>query len=221
MVSAKTRDLISEMRLQILKIDADFSTQLTKDLADADAQVRELTEQKRIAEDVLMRSVIRAPETGIVQDLRFFSSNAVVKPTETLLSIIPSGDKLVIEARVPPAQIDQIHVGQPAFIRFTNFNRRLTPELDSVVTFVSADLTAQGSRFSGSAESTGGGNKASDLPFYAVRLEMADDQISKLGDARLIPGMLVQAMIMTDERSVLSYLLKPIEDRLILAFREK
>ena len=115
------------------------------------------------------------------------------------------GDTLDVEARIPPAAIDQVHVGQTAVLRFTAFNQRTTPEIDGTVTVVSADLVQD--------------PKANER-YYTARIAIPQTRAKDLG-LTLVPGMPVEAFIRTDDRTVVSYLMKPLNDQIMKAFRER
>ena len=105
-----------------------------------------------------------------------------------------------------PNDIDQLSLGQPALLRFTNFNQRTTPEVNGRVMQISADVTTD--------QRTG-------ASFYTVRIGLDARELSRLGDVKLVPGMPVETMMKTADRKVISYLLKPLQDQLARAFREK
>jgi HlyD family secretion protein len=129
----------------------------------------------------------------------------VVAPGDTLMLLVPEGDELVLQAQVAPHDIDQIRTGQAAHVRFPAFDARTTPEIGAEVDQVAADTSRAG------AESP---------PFYGVRLRIPREQLEKLGQYRLRPGMPAEAFIETGERSPLSYFLKPLTDQIAHTFRE-
>ena len=120
--------------------------------------------------------------------------------------IVPDSDNLTVEAKIAPQDIDQLHYGQPAVLRFSAFNQRTTPELNGEVSLISADLTQD--------QRTG-------ASYYVVRVIPKPGELSRLGGVKLVPGMPVEAFIQTGERTVLSYLVKPLHDQALKAFREK
>ena len=122
------------------------------------------------------------------------------------MEIVPASDKLQVEAKINPHDIDQVQVGQPAVLRFSSFNQRTTPEINGTVTRVSADATPD--------QRTG-------QSYYTTRIALTQDEISRLGDVKLIPGMPVEAFVQTGDRTVLAYLIKPLRDQFMRAFREK
>ena len=113
---------------------------------------------------------------------------------------------LQIEAKINPRDIDQIQVGQPAMLRFSAFNLRATPEINGTITRIAADTTTD--------QRTG-------QTYYNTRIGMTKSEMARLGEVKLIPGMPVEAFVQTGERSVMSYLIKPLQDQFMRAFREK
>src|SRR3954465_11410127 len=139
---AQTKGKITETELQILQIDQDLRTEVGKDLAEIRGKVSELVEKRVTAEDQLKRVDIRAPQDGTVHQLSVHTVGGVVMPNgEPLMLIVPRGDALTVEARIPPQEIDQVQVDQRAVLRFSAFNQRTTPELNGAVSVVSADIS--------------------------------------------------------------------------------
>ena len=120
--------------------------------------------------------------------------------------IVPLAARLTVEARVPPSDIDQLRTGLTVRLRFTAFNQRTTPDLAGVVTTISADIS--------SGQRTG-------ASFYTARIAIAPEELAQLHGLKLVPGMPVETFIETHQRSVLSYLVKPLRDQMTKAFREK
>jgi HlyD family secretion protein len=203
---AQSKGKITETELQILQIDQDMRSEVGKDLADIRGKTAELVEKKAAAEDLVRRVDIRAPQDGFVHQLVVHTVGGVVGPGETIMLIVPQADVLEAEARIAPQDIDQIRLGQRAVLRFAAFNQRTTPELDGEVSRVSADVSED--------EKTG-------AQYYTVRIAVADGEIARLGGLKLVPGMPVEAFIQTSPRTVLSYLIRPLHDQIVRAFREK
>ena len=156
--------------------------------------------------DALKRVEIRAPRSGFVHELNVHTVGGVITPGETIMQIIPNEDKLVIEARVDPSDIDQVIIGQKAVLRLSAFNQRSTPELNGTVTQVSADLSRD--------EATG-------IHYFVVRLRLNDGELERLEGKTLVPGMPTEVFIQTELRTALSYLVKPMSDHIHRAFREE
>lgn len=203
---AQSRGKIAEIGLQIFQIDQDLASDVSKELREIDAKVGEFGERKIAAEDQLKRIDVRAPQDGIVHELNVHTVGGVVGPGEQMMLIIPANDALAVEAKIAPQDIDQLVLGQPASLRFTAFNARTTPQLDGVVNRLSADTTTD--------QRTG-------QSFYTIRIGVPSSEMARLGDVKLVPGMIVESFIKTTDRTVLSYLVKPLADQVMRAFRER
>jgi HlyD family secretion protein len=203
---AQTRGRITETRLQILQIGQDLRTEVGKDLADTSAKLSEYVERKVTAEDQLKRVDIRAPQDGIVHQLSVHTVGGVVAAGEPIMLIVPTADHLILEAKVSPQEIDQVHLGQVAALRFSAFNQRTTPEVDGTVSLISPDLTT---------------DPRTGQSFYTIRIALPQDQLTRLGGAKLTPGMPAEAFLRTHARTVLTYLTKPLTDQLTRSFRER
>lgn len=203
---AQSRGRINETELQILQIDQQIKTDVAKEMSEVRAKITELGERKIAAEDQLNRIYIRAPQDGVVHQLAVHTIGGVIAPGETIMLIVPDSDMLLVEARIPPGEIDQVHLGARATLRFTAFNQRTTPTVEGKVARVSADITQD--------PKTG-------QSFYTIRIALAEAELQRLGAVKLVPGMPVETFIQTDERTVLSYLLKPVHDQVVRAFRER
>lgn len=203
---ARAAGQIGEIELQILAIDQAIQTEAQKDLRDVEARIAELSERRVAAEDQLKRVDLRAPISGIVHELNVHTVGGVIAPGETAMLIVPNDDLLVIEVKTSPADIDQIRPGQNTMLRFAAFNQRTTPEIPGIVVRVAADLTRE--------TQTG-------LSYYLVRIKPSEEGQSKLGGLKLLPGMPVEAYIETEQRTALSYLVKPLTDQFARAFRER
>ena len=203
---AQAKGKISEIELQTIQIDQDLSSEVAKDMREVDAKFGEFVERKVAGEDQLKRIDIRTPQDGVVLESKVHTVGGVVSAGDTIMQIVPESDTLMVEAKVNPQDIDQVQVGQAAVLRFTAFNLRTTPEINGTVIRVSADTTTD--------QRTG-------QNYYTTRIAMPKDEIARLGDIKLIPGMPVEAFVQTGERTVISYLIKPLHDQFMRAFREK
>ena len=204
--SAQAKGKISEIELQIIQIDQDLRSEVAKELREIQGKSAELVERRIAAEDQLKRVDIRAPQSGTVHQLAVHTVGGVVSPGEAMMLIVPQGEQLVIEVKVAPQDIDQLSIGQAAQLRFSAFNQRTTPELAGQVSMISADLTTD--------QRTG-------ASYYTARVSVSSDEMNKLGNLKLLPGMPVEAFIQTGMRTMLSYLSKPMTDQLNKAFRQQ
>ena len=203
---ASVKGKISEIRLQILQVDAEMRTEVGKDLADIRSKWSELVEKRIAAEDQLRRVEMRAPQNGVVHQMSVHTVGGLVVPAEPAMLIVPDADRLAVEVRMQPQDIDSVQQGQAALLRFPAFNVRTTPEIEGRVSRLSADVTSD--------PKTG-------QSYYTVRVEIPADQLERLGTVRLVPGMPVEANLKLGERTVMSYLLKPLQDQVSKAWRER
>ena len=203
---AQAKGRISEIQLQIVQIDREAHSEVSKELREIEAKIAELIERKVAAEDQMKRIDIRAPQHGTVHQSVVHTVGGVITPGEALMLIVPDADKLIAELKIAPQDIDQLWHGQTALMRFPAFNQRVTPEISGTVTRISADITPD--------QRTG-------QNYYTARITISAEDIVKLGDVKLVPGMPVEAFIKTGDRSVLSYLVKPLQDQVMRAFRER
>ena len=204
--AAQAKGKIAETELQVLQVDQDLSSDVAKELREIDGKIGEFVERKVTAEDQLRRTDIRAPQDGVVFQSTANTVGGVIAAGDPIMLIVPETDSLSVEAKVDPKDIDKIQFGQPVLLRFSAFNIRTMPEIDGTVARVAADTSTD--------QRTG-------QTYYVVRIAMTRAEIARLGDVRLTPGMPVEAFIQTGERTMLSYLVKPLHDQLMRAFREK
>ncbi len=203
---AQAKGKITETELQIIQVDKDMVSEVSKDLRETNDKIGELIERKVTAEDQLRRVDIRAPQDGMVLQSTVHTVGGVVTAGDTIMLIVPQADDLQVEAKVNPADIDKLQVGQKTLLRLSAFNQRTTPELNGLVTRVSPDVTTD--------QRTG-------QSYYTIRVSMPPEEVARLGEVKLIPGMPVEAFVQTGDRTMLSYLMKPLSDQLMRAFREK
>ena len=203
---AQTREAISERNIQILQVDQEFLTSVLQQRLETRTKIAQLEEQKINVLDQLSRVEIRAPRSGVIHDLNVHTIGQVIQAAEVTMLIVPDDDQLIVEAQVLPVNIDQIAINQTAKIRLPSFDQRVTPELGAIVKTISADLFTD--------TNTG-------LSFYTTSLVMPETELSKLGNQQLVPGMPVETFIKTNDRSVISYLVKPITDQIRHAMRER
>jgi HlyD family secretion protein len=203
---AQSEGKISEVRLQLLQIDIEMQTEVVKDLREIQSKTAELSERRIAADDQLKRMDVLAPSDGQVHQLAVHTVGGVITPAEPVMLIVPLADKLEIEARVAPTDVDQLHMGQSAVVKVMAGNQRVTPELSGVVSRVSADVTRE--------QQTG-------ATYYTVRIAVPASEKTKLGDLVIIPGMLAEAYIRTADRTPFEYIIKPLKDQIDRAFRER
>jgi membrane fusion protein len=200
---AQTVGKLSELDLQLLQLDEDRKSEVTKDLTSIEATVAEYEERLAATRDQLDRLDIRSPIAGRIYQLSVHNINGVIQPGEVLMLVVPERDELAIEANITPRDIDQIYVGQPVTVRFTAFNQSTTPDLSAQVAVVAPDLQT---------------DSRTGASYYALRIKPDKAGMAHLPGGKLYPGMPAEVFIQTSERSVLSYFVKPFQDRLRKTF---
>jgi HlyD family secretion protein len=201
---AQARGRIAETQLKIIQIDEDLRTDVGKDLAEIRGKKSELVEKRVAAEDLLKRIDLIAPQDGKVFQRSVHTVGGVIQAGEVVMLVVPDSDALIIEAKVQPTDVDQIHLGQKAVVRFSAFNRRTTPELNGEVIEIGADVTQDDKR-----------NES----YYSVRIQIPDSELTRMEGLRPVAGMPVEAFIETSPRTVMSYLVKPMLEQVDRTFR--
>ncbi|MDB5555020.1 MAG: rspE [Rhizobium sp.] len=193
---AESKARIAEVELAIINVGSQMREEAIKELGDAEGRIAELRERRNSTLETLARIEVKAPMSGRVFNMTVHAIRQVVRAAEPILEIVPNDVKLIISVQVSPAQIDQIHIGQNAIIRFNAFDRRHTPDLRGTVRRVSADVIT---------------NERTGQSYYTVSLAINEGEVKYLGPtAVIIPGMPVDAFIQTTERTPFDYLVRPI-----------
>ena len=203
---AETKSKIGEARLQMIRVDRDFRADVIKDLREQEGKAAELAERRVAAQDQVNRIDMRAPTAGIVHQLAVHTLGGVIKAGDVVMEIVPDADELLVEARLPPKDIDQVKVGQTTLVRFSAFDQRTTPQLSGIVSYVSADLSRE---------------EKSETSYYTVRVTLPEEEHRRLAGLRLVSGMPAEIFVQTGSRTMASFLLKPITDQLRRAFNER
>ncbi|HSK39162.1 MAG TPA: HlyD family type I secretion periplasmic adaptor subunit [Arenibaculum sp.] len=198
---------IEEIRAEILAQTEQWRDEVAAALADTRTRLTTLDNEMDATHDALERTVVRAPLTGTVMDLRVTTVGGVISPGEPLLDIVPKGGELRIDARVSPLDIDSVHAGLVARVVLPAYAQRNLPRLMGRVRDVSADrLTDQ---------ETG-------LPYFLARVVVAEAELAQLGQGiEMVPGMPAEVLIETGERTMYDYLAGPFLDAVRRSFREK
>ena len=203
---AKAEKGIGETQLQIEQIKQKFLEEAGRDLVDTREKLRDLRNKYVVAEDTMRRVDIRAPITGRVQNLRVFTIGAVVRQGEPLLDIAPDEDKLVIDAHVPTNSIEGVFAGKTAEVRFAAFHDRALPMIGGTIMTVSQDRMI---------------DESSKESYYLARIYVPQENIPEPYREQVTPGMSVEIIMPTRERTALDYLIEPLFNRMRISFREK
>ena len=202
---AETKGKIAEVELQIIQVDDEMRREVAQELAEGRGKLSELNERKVAAEDQLKRIDIRSPQDGVVHQLEVHTVGGVVTPGEAILLIVPEADRLTVEARVSPLDIDQLRLGQKAILHFSAFNSRTTPEIPGSVSRIGADLSE---------------DPHSGARYYDVLVAIDESKLTTLKGLKLVPGMPVEVFMETEPRTVISFLIKPLRDQIARTFKE-
>lgn len=203
---ARARQNIAEAEIRIVELRTEQVNEVVAELRDVEIQLLDIEERYRASEDVLRRIEIVSPIDGFAVDLQVFTAGGVIQPGERLLDVVPGDEKLIIEARVQPTDIDVVHPGLTAQVRLSAFNQRVTPTVDGTVTWVSADRLTD--------ESTG-------EIYYTARVDLNDPNDPRLKGLTLQPGMPAEVLIRTGERTLVQYLVSPVSQSLNRSLTEQ
>ena len=188
---------IGETRLQILQLKKDSHTEVVSQLGDQQAKLFDVNERIAATQSTLERTHIKAPDSGMVLGLAVHTVGGVIGSGIPILDIVPVSGELIVEAQVSPIDIDRVHTGQVADIRFSAFRSSTTAKIQGVVVNLSADRLV---------------DEQSGMPYYLARVEVTKDGMNDLGKLKLLPGMPAEVLINTGARTLLNYLMRPASD---------
>lgn len=200
---------ISATRVKILQADQEFQREVAKELAEVQVELFALQEKQRALEDTLKRTVVVAPQDGVIHGLSVHAPGEVLKPGHHILDIVPGNERLIVEARLSPQDVDQVHAGQLAEVRFTAFKQRDMPKVEGRLVTLSADRMV---------EESGGAKQ----PYYLGRVEITPDGLRRLDKLKLqlVAGMPADVLVKTGERTFWHYLTAPLTDMVTRSLRE-
>lgn len=204
--ASRLQQNVAENLAQLKEQELERVREIVEGLRESRQERYELDDQIAAAKDILDRTTIKAPLSGTVLNLQVFSEEGVITPGQPLLDIVPSDESLVIEAKVDPSDIDQVRAGMKAQIRLTALSMRSVRPLEGELMTVSADRLI---------------DEQSGLAYYLARVKLIDNINDILGGIELYPGMQAEVMLLTEPRTPIEYLLKPLTESLNRAFREQ
>ncbi|NNM01715.1 MAG: HlyD family type I secretion periplasmic adaptor subunit [Gammaproteobacteria bacterium] len=203
---ARIKQNIGEEELKILELTTSRLNDSVGQLTEVQTTLADVRERLVAARDVLERTDVTAPLDGHVVDLRVHTVGGVIGAGEALMDIVPLAERLVVDARVNPMDIDSIHPGMTARVVLTAFNRRTVAPVDGVVLSVSADSLT---------------DSRTGAPYYLARVELPEDALAEQAELELSPGMHAEVMIITGEQTALQYLYQPVARSFSRAMREQ
>jgi HlyD family secretion protein len=201
---SRAGQVIGESQATLLKLESDRQNEIAQSLREAQNQIFQIRERLQAAEDQLSRTAVRAPEDGVVTDLRIHTLGGVIGAGAPLMDLVPRQDRLIVTARVRPEDIDVVRPGLSADVNLLPYNQRRVPPLEGTVTHVSADRLL---------------DKRTDQPYYAAKVRV-HQRVGGIHGVRIIPGMPAQVFIKTGRGTVALYALRPLLDSFNNAFRE-
>ncbi|MDM7322816.1 MAG: HlyD family type I secretion periplasmic adaptor subunit [Gammaproteobacteria bacterium] len=196
---------LNEIQLKKHQIEQEFRKDVENQLTNVQKEAATLAERLAALDDELSRVEIRSPDDGIVVGLKIHTVGGIIRAGEPILDLVPEHDTLIIEARIQPHLIEKVAPGLVALVRFVALDP-INPVVEGKVISVSADILTDAQ--------TG-------LPYYAARIALSPEQLSRLKYDRITPGMPVDVVIKIGERSLLEYLLKPIANHVFMALKER
>ncbi|MCW2318314.1 HlyD family secretion protein [Rhodoblastus acidophilus] len=203
---ASARSQLTETNFKIAEVKKSGQSDILTQLQTVVEKIAQAEQERTTALDRLQRLEIKAPRTGYVNELSVHTVGGVIAPGQTVMSIIPDGDPLLVTAKISPTEIDEVHAGRPATVRLSSLKVSTPPELEGVVAGVSPDQLKD--------ERTG-------QPYFMVKIDVPASEATKLQGKALFPGMPAEVLIRGEARRVIAYLTQPLTDKIGLAFREK
>lgn len=203
----ETNAQIEKLRQQMDQTRAAYKQAAVDELQSIEAELDAVREQSRNAENILRRSLITAPVDGTIVRMHYNTPGGVIESGKPIIEILPTEVPLIIETLVPRTDIDSVRIGQKAIVRMVALNQRTTPVLNGTVDYVSADSLP---------------DNANGVPreVYVSRISVPASELSRIAGFSPTPGMPVEIMIQTAERTFFSYISQPIVDSMTRAFRE-
>ncbi|WP_300038511.1 HlyD family type I secretion periplasmic adaptor subunit [uncultured Roseobacter sp.] len=186
---------IANFRIEKISLSSSMREEAISALRDLQVHEAELKQRLLNSTFTLSNMVVRAPVSGIIYGSKIHALQSVVSPAEPILYIVPQDQPLIASTKVEPLHIDQVYVGQTATVRLPSLDLKTSPEIEGIVTRISADVFS---------------DETSGTSYYQVEVELPKKELIKLGAQELLPGMPVEAFIKTNERSPISYLMKPL-----------
>jgi HlyD family secretion protein len=200
---SRAGQVISESEAVLLKLEHDRQSEIAQSLREVQNQIFQIRERLQAADDQLLRTAVKAPEDGVVTDLRIHTPGGVIGAGAPLMDLVPRQDRLIVIARVRPDDIDVVRPGLSADVNLLPYNQRRVPRLHGTVMHVSADRLV---------------DKRTDQPYYTAKIRVPAS--AGIDGLPIIPGMPAQVFIKTGRGTVALYALKPLLDSFHGAFRE-
>jgi len=203
---AKAEKSIGETQLQIRQLRQQFDQDVSKDAADVQTQIGDIRQRFIVAQDAVKRINITAPMSGMAQNLRVFTEGAVIRPGDPLVDIAPDQGNMVIQARFSPNDVDSVHAGQDAELRFSTFHSRTIPVIEGKIKTVSQDRLS---------------DEATHTPYYLAIVNIQDRNLPPEIKGKLVAGLPAEVIVQTGARTALQYIWQPLTNALHQTMREQ
>jgi len=204
----RTRQAINESRLKALQAQQEFRRDAETQLSEVSAEAAGYADQINALQFEVDNGAIRAPVSGQVMDVNVHTVGGVAQAGQTLMQVVPLDAPMAITARFEPLMADKLRPGLPVHVHFTALQRVDTPTVTGMVATVSADQLI---------------DEQTHQPYFSAKVDIPADTVASLQTAGLLvrPGMLVDVTVVTGERTLMNYLMKPLRERLLAAFKEE
>ena len=212
---ARLEQEITRTEIELINLDSKYSANALNELKETQVNLTQAREKLFSYEDSLKRVIIRSPVDGTINNLNYFTIGSSIPPQQPILEVSPADDKLIIEAKIEPKNIDSIQIGLESKIRFSAFKSRTTPLFTGTVISLSPDIIIPTQAHP--QDPTAGG-------YYLAQIELNMQEFAEIADTRkltLHPGMQAEVQIITGTRTLLRYLLDPVIDAMFKGFKEK
>lgn len=203
---AKAEQNIDETKLEIEKLKTEHRNEHNDKLEEVNVKIANLKAKMLAAKDIVDRNVIRSPQDGTVTNIKQHTQGGVIASGDVIMEIVPKNDRLIIDAKIRPNDIDVVKVGLPTRVKLLAFKSKKAPILDGVVKYVSPDHLV---------------DPVTNVPYFLAKIEISDSSVIKENKLSLYPGMQAEAFIVTGSRTFSEYLIQPIKDTMHRAFREE
>lgn len=202
---ARTESSIKEYRMRLRSTETEYMRQVETELNEIDKKTTALDDQYAAALNVVEKTEVKAPENGILMNLKVHTIGGVITPGQPLCEVVPEDAELIVEAKVSPNDIEGIKVKTKVDLRFTALNPKKTPVFEGTLLYLSPDIHY---------------DEQTKIPYYMARTAIDEESMEKIHKMQeeIKPGMPVQVIIKRGQRTFLSYLLKVFIDRLSTAF---
>ena len=195
---AQARQQIAELQARMAQREQEYQREVRTQLTDTQREAQSLRSRIEYADFQLAHTAVRAPASGVVVGLQVYTNGGVISPGTQLMDIVPADEPLMVEARVPVHLIDKVYPGLPVEMMFTALNQRTTPHIPGEVRTISADRLE---------------DERQGDPYYLMQAQVTPEGEEMLATYDIRPGMPVEVLVKTGERSLLNYLFKPFLDR--------